>query len=372
MPERRADPASAFRCSPTERCWPGGASFAKTASFPARRRVCCVNPTVHPSRQARAVYGPLTLFSLESGREFGEGVAARLGLELSPHEEREFEYGHHKVRPLVDVAGRDVYVVQSLHGDGEQSVNDRLCRLLFFLGALHDAGTGRLTAVVPYLCYSRKDRRTKEWDPVSTRYVASMFEAVGTDRFMTLEVHNLAAFENAFRRPTVNLTPDEIFADHFATVAEGDGATVVSPDVGGIKRAARFQGVLRNRSGRDVSGAFVEKWRSEGVVGGEAVVGDVEGRHVILYDDMISGGTTTARAAAACRRAGCVAVHVAAAHPVFTREAPITLGTAELSSVGVLNHIPVPEEAAAGLPGLTILDATPLVANGIRELRGSR
>ena len=86
--------------------------------------------------------------------------------------------------------------------------NDKLCRLLFFIGALKDAGAARVTAVVPYLCYARKDRRTKPNDPVTTRYIAGMFEAVGTDCIVTLEVHNPVAFENAFRCRTVTLTGD--------------------------------------------------------------------------------------------------------------------------------------------------------------------
>ena len=90
--------------------------------------------------------------------------------------------GEHKARPLVNVRAKDVFVIQSLYGDGRQSVNDKLCRFLFFLGALRDASAGRVTAVIPYLCYARKDRKSKPRDPVTTRYVATLFEAVGVDR----------------------------------------------------------------------------------------------------------------------------------------------------------------------------------------------
>src|SRR5512143_2008741 len=114
----------------------------------------------------------LMLFTLESSRPFAEAIARALDIAVSVHEEREFEDGEHKTRPLVSVRGRDVYVVQSLHGDERQSVNDKLARLLFFIGALKDASAGRVTAVVPYLCYARKDRKSKPRDPVTTRYVA--------------------------------------------------------------------------------------------------------------------------------------------------------------------------------------------------------
>jgi hypothetical protein len=145
------------------------------------------------------------LFALEASAELGRAIAAALGQQLASHEERDFEDGEHKSRPLDDVSGADVYVVQSLHSGPQQSANDKLCRLLFFIGALKDAGAARVTAVSPYLCYARKDRRTKPNDPVTTRYVASLFEAVGTDGVVTLEVHNPAAFENAFRCRTVTL-----------------------------------------------------------------------------------------------------------------------------------------------------------------------
>ena len=126
--------------------------------------------------------GAISVFSLNSGRGFGERVASALRTSLSAHEERDFEDGEHKSRPLVSVRGRDVFVVQSLHGEPGQGVNDKLCRLLFFLGALADASAERVTAVIPYLCYARKDRKTKPRDPVTTRYVARLFEAVGVER----------------------------------------------------------------------------------------------------------------------------------------------------------------------------------------------
>jgi len=104
-------------------------------------------------------------------------VSEKLGVPLSPHEERKFEDGEHKARPLVNVRGNDVFVIESLYGDSGHSVNDKLARLLFSLGALRDASAGRVTAVVPYLAYARKDRKTKPRDPVTTRYVAALFRA---------------------------------------------------------------------------------------------------------------------------------------------------------------------------------------------------
>lgn len=140
-----------------------------------------------------------SLFAPAATRDWALAVAKHMGLALSPLEEREFEDGEHKSRPLCSVRGSDVYVLQSLHADSHASVNDKLCRLLFLLGALRDASAARITAVVPYLGYARKDRKSQPRDPVTTRYVAAMFEAVGADRIVTLDVHNLSAYQNAFR-----------------------------------------------------------------------------------------------------------------------------------------------------------------------------
>ena len=116
------------------------------------------------------------LFGLNATRGFAEQIAARLGTDLAPHEEREFEDGEHKARPLVSVRGRDAYVIQCLHGGAGQSVNDRLVRLLLFLATLKDDGAARVTAVIPYLAYARKERQTKARDPVATRTLARLIE----------------------------------------------------------------------------------------------------------------------------------------------------------------------------------------------------
>ncbi|HMA13118.1 MAG TPA: ribose-phosphate diphosphokinase, partial [Steroidobacteraceae bacterium] len=239
------------------------------------------------------------LFALDASRAYGERVASALGVTLARHEEREFEDGEHKARPLENVRGRDVYVIHSLYGEPGMSANDKLVRLLFFIGALKDASAARVTAVCPYLAYSRKDRRSKPRDPVSSRYVAQLFEAVGCDRMVTLDVHNLAAYQNAFRIPAEHLEARGLFVAWFAAGLQADEpVVVVSPDAGGVKRADAVRASLAAALGRPIGAAFMEKRRSEGVVSGEAVVGEVGGMTALIVDDLISSGTTLARAAA--------------------------------------------------------------------------
>ncbi len=279
------------------------------------------------------------VFALEATREFGARVAQALGVPLGAHEERAFEDGEHKARPLVSVRGRDVFVVHSLYGDAGESANDKLCRLLFFIGALKDAAAAKVTALVPYLCYSRKDRKTKPRDPVTTRYVAALFEAVGTDRVVTIDVHNVAAYQNAFRCGTEHLEARRLFVDYLAPRLRDEPLAVVSPDVGGVKRADAFRETLAHVLGREVPLAVMEKTRSAGVVSGEALVGDVAGRVAILVDDLVSTGTTLARAAAACRGRGARRVIAAATHGLFTGDANARLAEPALEQLVVTDTV---------------------------------
>ncbi len=313
--------------------------------------------------------GEIAIFAPDSNNDFGERVGAHLGLSLSAHEERIFEDGEHKMRPLVNVRGRDVFVIQSLYGDERFSVNDKLCRMLFFLGALRDASAERITAVVPYLCYSRKDRKTKPRDPVTTRYIAGLFEAVGTDRLITMDVHNLAAFQNAFRIRTDHLEAKKLFVDYFAPLVQGEQVVVVSPDTGGVKRAEDFRRALTRAIDRDVSSAFLEKYRSDGLVSGETVVGEVSDMVAIIIDDLISSGTTLQRAADSIRARGAKTIYAAATHGLFNENANKILSAAPLERILITDTVPAFRlDPDLALNKLAIVGATSLFAEAIERI----
>lgn len=310
----------------------------------------------------------MQLFALNATREFGARVAECLGATLSPHEEREFEDGEHKARPLVNVRNRDVFVIQSLHGDAAASVNDKLVRLLFFIGALRDASAARVTALVPYLGYARKDAKTQPRDPVTTRYVASLFEAVGVDRVATLDVHNLAAFQNAFRCHTEHLDTAALFARYFSELTEEmKDIAVVSPDAGGVKRAERLRQQLARLRGIDPTLAFMEKTRAKGIMTAGRLVGDVANRTAIVVDDLISTGGTLAHAARACRAEGARAVYAAAAHGLFTGDAHRLLAESEIERIVVTDTVP-PFRLGPGAARnkLAIVSVARLFADAIR------
>lgn len=310
----------------------------------------------------------LSLFCLNASESYANRVAAHLNVALCAHEEREFEDGEHKSRALTDVAGNDVFVIHSLHSEPSQSVNDKLCKLLFFIGSLKDAGAARVSAVMPYLCYARKDQRTQPHDPVSTRYVAALFEAVGTDRVATLDVHNLAAYENAFRCRAEHLKAKPLFVDYFRELARRETVVVVAPDFGGAKRAEEFRRELAAVGGCEISLAVMEKYRGGGIVSGSALVGDVRGKTAIILDDLISSGGTLRRAAHACREAGAAHVHAAATHGLFMPGADDMLADTAFDSIVVTDSVIV----ADSLPPtrkfdtrVRIIDSSKLIASAI-------
>jgi ribose-phosphate pyrophosphokinase len=314
----------------------------------------------------------LILFALDASRDYGEKVARHLGVALAAHEERAFEDGEHKGRPLVSVRGRDAFVVQSLHGGPGQPVNEKLVRLLFFIAALRDASADRVTAVVPYLCYGRKDRRTQPRDPVTTRYLAALFEAVGTDRVVTVDAHNLAAFQNAFRCRTDHLEARGLFVEHFAPLMrDEDEVVVLSPDVGGMKRAEQFRAALARALGDrpSVTVGFMEKRRALGRVSGETLFAEVRGRTVVIVDDLISTGTTMARAARACRDRGARRVYAAATHGLFNGAAGGVVAGPDFERVVVCDTVPPFRlDPAVVRDRLAVLDAARLFAAAIRAI----
>lgn len=313
----------------------------------------------------------MMLFALNASSASGSRIADKLGCSLSPHEEREFCYGEHKSRPLVSVWNEDVYVLSSLHGDRNFSVNDKICRLLFFIGALKDAGAECVTAVMPYVAYSRKDRRTKPQDPVTTRYMAAALQSVGVDRVITIDIHNPAAYENSFRCPSINLTTIDLFADYFHRTASDDVDTIVAPDLGGLKATRLFVEAYVERSRRTVNLAVMDKQRSEGKISGAGLIG-VIGKHVLILDDMIGSGATLCRAATACQEAGARLVSVGATHGLFEGGAPALFQQPGIDEIVVSDSVAIERLGLSDqqLDRIKILETAELFAECIHTLQG--
>lgn len=317
----------------------------------------------------------LQLYALEPGA-LGSAVANGLGLTLSPCEDRRFEDGEHKWRPLCDSAGSDAYLLASLYGDVQASPQDRLLRLLMAVATLRDHGAARVTALVPYLAYARKDQQTQPFDPVSLRYVAQLFEAMGTQQIMVLEAHNPAALQNAFRIPTRHLTGHAVLTPAVARLVGEEAPAVASPDPGGARRARLWQESLAQSLQRPAGGlqrpvgfALVDKRRSAGVQRATAsVAGDVRGMTVLLLDDLIASGQTLQRAARALRGAGARRVIACATHGLFVGDAAQALMDDSIERILVTDSVPT-DRLAPDAPlraKLQVLSAAPLFTAAVQ------
>lgn len=311
----------------------------------------------------------MLLYALDPVSSLATALAARLGVALAAHEDRGFEDGEHKLRPLSDPRGHDAYVFDSLYGEPGCSPHDKLCRLLMFIATLRQHGAARVTAVLPYLAYARKDRQTQPFDPLTLRYVAQLLEALGTAQVIVLEAHNVAALQNAFRCPTLHLEAHHAF-DGLVYQLVGDEALVVaSPDPGGVKRAQLWREALAASLARPVGFAMVDKRRNAGVVSSENLVaGEVDGMTVLLLDDLIASGDTMKRAAVALKRAGARAVLACAAHGLFTGAAAQVLAHGSIDHLIVSDSVPpfrLPPDAPLRRK-LRVASVVPLLAQAIQ------
>jgi ribose-phosphate pyrophosphokinase len=334
-------------------------------AYQARRKA---DAEAHPPRLMAKEARPV-LFSLGRSGALATTIASRLGVEVAAHQERDFEDGEHKIRPLTGVRNQDVYVIADLVSSSGQSVNDKLCKLLFFIGALKQSAARTVTLVAPYLCYARKERQTKPRDPVVTRYLAQILEAVGVDCVITVTAHDLAAFQNAFRCRAEHLDTYALFARALAGRLSGRRVSVVSPDPGGEKRAELFRQMLERTLAAPVGKALVDKARSMGKVTGELFAGDLEGRTAVILDDMISTGGTMARAAAAAKAHGAAEVIAVATHGLFTDGGKGILSVEEIDEIWVTDSVPLPRSLAdaSARKRLHIVPLGPLLAGAIQR-----
>lgn len=310
-----------------------------------------------------------TFVALSESSRLGTAVCAEAGLTPTPIEERSFEGGEFKLRPLQSVRGRCAFVLQTLAATADAPVADRLVRLLFLLNGLRDAGAVRRIALIPYLAYARKERRTQLRDPVHTRYVAQLLESAGADHVVCLDVHNPAAADNAFRIPFDHLTALPMLADHFARRLPPGRLAVASPDVGGIKRAQIFRELLAERVQWPVELIFAEKRRASGVVTSAGLVGNPAGQHVIIIDDLCATGGTVLGAAAMCRSAGALAVHVGVTHAPLSEGLDNLIAAESITQIVTTDSVgDVHQPTADPARKLVTLSIAPLFGQALRRI----
>jgi ribose-phosphate pyrophosphokinase len=295
------------------------------------------------------------IFAGTANRTLAAEVARELGTQLGACAIEHFPDGEVSVRLDESVRGRQVFVVQPT----SPPVNEHLLELLSFADACRRASAARVVAVVPYLGYSRSDKRQGGRTSVAASMVAEMFEAVGVGHVITVDVHS-PQVEGFFRIPFDNLSADEILVAALRGHLPED-AVVVSPDAGRVSAATRFARALET----DV--VVLQKRRTSGTETEVThIVGDVRGRACLIIDDMISTGGTIAKSVEALEGAG-ARPHfvVAATHGLLVGEARRNLSSESVKEIVVTDTVPV---ASGGWERLRVVSVAPLIGRAVRKV----
>ena len=286
--------------------------------------------------------------------DLADEIASELNIQRTSARIGRFPDGEIDVQITENVRGADVFLVQSTC----PPVNDNLVELLIMIDAARRASATRITAVIPYFGYARKDRKDEGRVPITAKLCANLLTKAGADRVLTVDLH-AAQIQGFFDVPVDHLYSAPVLVRHFLGQRLGD-LTVVAPDVGSSKMARGYA----QRLGGEL--AIVDKRRisaDETEIG--AVIGDVAGRHVLLIDDMISTAGSITDAARVCAENGAKSVRIAATHGVLCGPARERLRAAPVEEIVLTDTIPVDP---TGLPNLKVLSIAPLLAEAIMRV----
>lgn len=296
------------------------------------------------------------VFSGRGNPELADKIAAYLGIRLGEIKLFNFSDGENYCQVLENVRGRDVFVIQpTCH-----PVNDNLMELLIIMDALKRASAQRVNAVIPYYGYARQDRKDKPRVPITSRLVADLLEAVGTDRIICVDVH-AAQIQGFFNVPVDHLFAAPVLINHIAKMGLSD-LTVVSPDAGGVERARAYA----KRLGAQL--AIVDKRREVANVAEVMnVIGDVKNRSCFIVDDIIDTSGTLCETVKALIEKGAKAVYAACTHPVFSGPAVDRLNASAISKVLVTDTIPIGNKQTL-CPKIEVLSVAPLLGEAIQRI----
>jgi ribose-phosphate pyrophosphokinase len=257
---------------------------------------------------------------------------------------------------LENVRGADVFVVQPCC----YPVDNHLLELLLMIDAFKRASAWRITAVLPYYCYARQDRKDKPRVPISAKLVADLLETAGASRALTLDLH-APQIQGYFDVPVDHLYGSPVLIDHFRQL-NLPNLTVVSPDAGGVERARAFAKKL------DAPLAIVDKRRVDVDVSEVMhLIGDVKGRSTLIVDDIIDTAGTLVKTAEVLLKEGATQVYAACTHPVFSGPAVERIEKSGITEVVATDSVPL-SAAAKKMKKVKILSVAGLLARGIRSI----
>lgn len=292
------------------------------------------------------------IFAGSASIEFAKEICQILNVPLANAETKRFSDGEISVQIAESVRGRDVFIVQST---GAPS-NDNLMELLIMTDALRRSSASSITAVVPYYGYARQDRKAAPRVPITARLVADLYEKVGIDRVVTIDLH-AGQIQGFFNIPVDNLYGSITF-ENYIKDKHFKNPIIASPDIGGVARARYFAKRM------NLEMVIVDKRRE---VANESevmnIIGDVEGRDVIMIDDMVDTAGTMVKAATALKNKGATSVIACATHAVLSGKAYENLNNGELDELIVTNTL-------VSLPHkkIKVLTVAPLFAEVIRRV----
>ncbi|MCE1204499.1 MAG: ribose-phosphate pyrophosphokinase [Holophagaceae bacterium] len=308
------------------------------------------------------MFGEMKVFSGSSHPELARGIATHMGMPLGRLKVTRFSNENIKVKIEENVREADVFVIQS----SCPPVSDNLMEMLILIDALKFASAARITAVLPYFPYARSDKKDEARISITARLVADLLETAGADRVLTMTLHapQILGF---FRKPADQLLATPILTNYFLT-KDLSNTTVVATDAG----AAKFAGHFAKRL--SVPMAIIDKRRFDDSEKAQSValIGDVQGRDAIIYDDEIATGGSIKEAARILRELGARSVRVGVTHPVFSGNALETLNSANLDELVVTDSIPVSPARAKAMPYLKVLSTAALFGDAILRIHGGR
>ena len=301
----------------------------------------------------------MKVFTGNANPGLAKDICNLIGIQLGNSEIGHFADGEVSASIYESVRGSDVFIVQST----SNPVNDNLMELLIMIDAMRRASAGRITAVIPYFGYARQDRKTKARDPISSKLVANMITAAGADRVLTMDLH-AAQIQGFFDIPMDNLYGNPIFVDYYAKKfgEKCEDMVVVSPDVGSVARARAFAQKLH------MNLAIVDKRRQKAnqceVMN---VIGDVEGKDCILFDDMVdTAGSLCNAAKALVEVGGAKNIYACASHGVLSGPAIDRINDSVITELAFLDTI-TPIEAGRS-DKIKYLTVAPMFAEAIERI----
>ena len=298
----------------------------------------------------------LKIFSGTSNTNLASDVCKYLGIPLGGAQIDTFPDGEKAIRVEDDVRGRDCFVVQST----SKPVDEHLVELLIYLDCLRRASASRITAVIPYFGYARQDRKDEGRVPITAKLVANIITTAGASRVLAIDLH-ANQLQGFFDIPVDHLTGELVLNRYFRD-KKINNLTVVSPDVGNMKLAARYASNLGGEL------AIVHKKRISGnEVESNVIIGDVEGRNILMCDDIIATAGTICSAASLCKERGADKIYVGATHGVFASPALERLEQAPIDEVVVTNTISISERTKE-VESIKVLSVASMLGEAIKRI----